>query len=355
MTSSAAAVSHFAHHSTHRLPFLTRMLTFAGGAYGLALLVYLLLRAALGDSLWWLAFLHNFTPYYFAPLLGVIPLLFVAGTKKMAFRLLPLLLIGALLYGPLWLPRSIVAAEDDHTLKVVTFNVLILTENFDTMEAWLRTTGADVVLLQETGGLDTAQVIDTMSDVYPYAVDLEGTTVMALSRYPVLEMTLVDLGSWFIDRFVLDVHGEALAVYNVHMTMPTRKDSHSMSDPHGGLLDLFLQYDETHRNQLIRNLLALLAEENLPYIVAGDFNTSDNAVLYGEMAAVLNDSYRETNIGLGATWPAAMGDDPLPEFIPPMLRIDYVWHSDDLRALSTAIGPNLGSDHLPVVATLALP
>ncbi len=284
----------------------------------------------------------------------LIPLLVAAGARRMAVRLLPLLVVGALLYGPLWLPRGVVSAADDHTLKVVTFNVLILTENFDRMEAWLRATGADIVLLQETGGLETAQVIEAMRDVYPHAVDLEGTTVMALSRYPVTAMNLVDLGEWFIDRFVLDVNGEGLAVYNVHMTMPQLNEDRFAFVPSNGMLQLVLRYDETYRNQLSRRLLAILAEENLPYIVAGDFNTSDQAIIYAEMAAVLNDSYRETNTGLGATWPASTGDDPLPAFIPPMLRIDYVWHSDGLRALSTEIGPDLGSDHLPVVATLAL-
>ena len=325
-------------------------------AYALALIVYIVLRFTLRDTLWWLAFLHNFAPYYFAPLLVLIPLLFLIRAQRMALRLLPLLLIGVLLYGPRWLPRPGVAAaaEDASSIRLVSFNVLVLTEDYSRITNWLRATDADIILLQEIDNSEIPGVIDRMVDAYPYQVDLEQTNMLVLSRYPIRETGLIDLGAWFIDRYVLEVEGQALAVYNMHMHLPIRHEPHIKFDTQNGMLNLFLKYDEFHRNNLIRRLLEILADEDLPYIVAGDFNTSDNALIYDDMAAVMRDSFRETSVGLGTTWPAAAGDDPLPGIIPPLLRIDYVWHSAGLRALATEIGPDLGSDHLPFVATLAL-
>ncbi|MAS37178.1 MAG: hypothetical protein CL610_24470 [Anaerolineaceae bacterium] len=324
------------------------------GLYGLMLLVYLVLRFLLPVSPWWLAFLHNFTPYYFLPLLVLIPLLWLMRARRMAARLLPLLLIGLLLYAPRWLPQPAVRAAEARTLRVVTFNVLILTDEYATITDWLRTADADVVLLQEVDGQESTQIFDALSDLYPHTVDLEGTTVIALSRYPVVEQALVDLGSWYVDRFVLAIDGAPVAVYNVHMHMPLLNEPRFPFTVNNGMVQLALQYDETHRNQLIRRLLDLLAAEPLPYIVAGDFNTGDNTPIYGEMAALLHDSYREAGIGLGNTWPASIGDDEVPAMIPPMLRIDYVWHSADLRAVAAAVGPDLSSDHLPVITTLAV-
>jgi vancomycin resistance protein VanJ len=332
-----------------------RIVVLLTAAYALALIVYLVLRFALRDTLWWLAFLHNFAPYYFAPLLALIPLLFIVKARGTAVRLLPLLLIGLLLFGPRWLPKPVVnAAGDTPSIKLVTFNVLVLTEDYERIIAWLRATDADVILLQEVDDAETPVIIESLVDAYPYQVDLIGTTLLALSRYPIREQSLVDLGAWFIDRFVLEVEGQALAIYNMHMHLPIRDEPHIWFDTHKGMVNLFLKYDEFHRNRLIHRLLELLAQEDLPYIVAGDFNTSDNALIYDDMMAVMRDSFRETNTGLGTTWPAAAGDDPLPGIIPPLLRIDYVWHSTNLRALATEIGPDLGSDHLPVVATLGL-
>jgi endonuclease/exonuclease/phosphatase (EEP) superfamily protein YafD len=39
-------------------------------------------------------------------------------------------------------------------------------------------------------------------------------------------------------------------------------------------------------------------------------------------------------------------------FIPPLVRIDYIWHSAGLRALQAWQGPAIGSDHLPLQAIL---
>ncbi len=338
-----------------RLPRLTRLLALLSAIYGLGLLVYLLLRLALRDSLWWLALLNNFTPYYFLPLLVLIPLLVILRARAMALRLLPLLLVGLLMYGPRWLPRTPAPADGD-TLKLVTFNVLILTDEFSTQSAWLQSTGADLILLQEAGNLDPETDFASLDAAYPYLVDLTGTTVYMLSRYPVNNAQTVDLGAWFIDRVEVETNMGPLAVYNVHMDWPIQHPMDSnfpAVDAGGTTLDLVLRYGETNRNALIRRFLEIVQDEPLPYIAAGDFNTSDNSPIYDTMAAVMHDSFRETSTGLGATWPAALGDDPVPDIIPPLLRLDYVWHGEGLRAVSTEIGPKLGSDHLPVVAVLA--
>ena len=46
---------------------LRHLIALASGAYALGLLPFLLLRLLFGDSLWWLAFFGNFTPFYFVP------------------------------------------------------------------------------------------------------------------------------------------------------------------------------------------------------------------------------------------------------------------------------------------------
>ena len=321
--------------------------------YSLELIVYLILRFLLRNSLWWLAFLHNFTPYYFLPLLILLPLLYLLRARRMALRLLPVLLIGLLLYGPRWLPRNVAAASGTSSFKVVTFNILVHTHDFTRMAAWLRSTDADLILLQEVLGVTPDQVFSAMGDAYPYHVDLSGTSVVMLSRFPVTQAENINLGtSWFIDRAEVATESGPLAVYNVHMAWPFDNDPHLPISFGGSILDLPFHYDKSRRDVLIHSLLDILQGEELPYIAAGDFNTSDNALIYNSMAAVMRDSYRETNTGSGATWPASPGDDPLPAIIPPLLRLDYVWHSPDMRAVATEIGPSLGSDHLPMIATL---
>lgn len=38
----------------------------------------------------------------------------------------------------------------------------------------------------------------------------------------------------------------------------------------------------------------------------------------------------------------------------PLLRIDYIWHTADLAARRAYVGPDVGSDHRPVIAELQL-
>lgn len=329
------------------------VIVWLAGLYTVLLLAYLLLRGLVGDAWWWLAFLHNFAPYYFLPLVVLLPPAILLRLRGSAARLAVLLVIGVALYGGRWLPGgTALAAADGEPLRVVTFNVLPINPDFERIAAWLRTTDADVILLQELPPEKSAIMADWLAADYPYVDAIPETTQITLSRTPFESMEPIDLGGWWVSRLTLDHAGRTVALYNVHMAMPTRDTPHLTLPINNGFVQLALQYDETRRNRLIRALLDIVQAEERPYIVAGDFNTSDNAVIYDEMAARMADSYREAAAGLGGTWPAGVGEEGFPAWIPPLLRIDYVWHSRHFHTQQAAIGPQLGSDHLPLVVDL---
>ncbi len=336
-------------------PLWVRVINALSALYALGVVIYLLLRLIVRDGWWWLAFLHNFTPYYFAPVLLLLPMALLLRQRVMFLRLLPLLVIGLILYGPYWLPRPQPVTADSSTFKMVTFNVLPDLRPMDAIADWLRTEDADLVLLQELPTAPATELRAALKDDYAFSDDnLLGTTQLSLSQHEILSAEEIDLGTWWIRRLVLNINDRELAVYNVHMPLPTRAAPASLEEYNAnGMLPLLMQYDETRRNMLIRALLTRLQDETLPYIVAGDFNTSDNAVIYAEMTAVMGDSFREVAIGFGATFPADVGEEGIPDFIPPLLRIDYVWHSPQLVPVNAATGPHLGSDHLPLIVNLA--
>jgi endonuclease/exonuclease/phosphatase (EEP) superfamily protein YafD len=98
-------------------------------------------------------------------------------------------------------------------------------------------------------------------------------------------------------------------------------------------------------------LLTRLETEPHPYVVAGDFNMSEYAVIYDRIADTMQDAYRQANNDWGGTWPISVVEE-LPRFVPPLLRADYVWHSEHFYAIEARRGPALGSDHLPLYADL---
>jgi vancomycin resistance protein VanJ len=325
-----------------------RVVTVLSSVYLLLMVAYLILRLILGGGLWWLALLNAVAVYTFFPLFILMPLAALARSWYVLARLALLALLGIVWFGPFFQPKNVTPAGMQ-TIRVVTFNVWGDNHQLDEVESWLRETDADVIALQE---IPDAYVlgIPALADIYP---EQPGDRLrrpwgrMILSRHPVLELTITGANQ---QRAVLDVDGQQVAVYNIHFPIPVRSNAPPDLTSYTGWLNVALNYDERARNEQIEQFLDELAGEALPYIVAGDFNLSQHSIIYGTLAVRMTDSFRATNSGLGATWPVGY----LPPFMSPLLRVDYIWHSRSLRAVATQIGPQLGSDHLPLVATLEL-
>jgi len=93
-------------------------------------------------------------------------------------------------------------------------------------------------------------------------------------------------------------------------------------------------------------LAAEMASEAL--IVAGDFNMTDISADYEHVTGSgLVDSFRESGTGFGLTFPSW---SPFP-----LVRLDYIFHSSDMRSLSAEVMASAGnSDHFPVTAALRI-
>jgi endonuclease/exonuclease/phosphatase family metal-dependent hydrolase len=100
-------------------------------------------------------------------------------------------------------------------------------------------------------------------------------------------------------------------------------------------------------------------------IVAGDLNATDQNHAYELIANELHDAWRRVGFGFGHTFPGHPTRDEggsRPSILglsSPLwlIRIDYIFHSQELEATSARLGlypgPG-GSDHRGVVATLTL-
>jgi endonuclease/exonuclease/phosphatase (EEP) superfamily protein YafD len=333
---------------------------FSAGLYLGVLALYLLLRLGLGDRLWWLAFLNNFAPYYFVPLIAVIPLVLLLRSRQMLLAMLPFVLIAVVWFGPRFMPH-IIAHSPGTSLSLITFNIWGINQSTDAAEQWFRQMNAGVIVLQDIPPAYSDNGIPQLLDVYPYQFMLTKDERywgnMILSKHPFIEAQKIDLegdGTPSHQRVTLNINGKMLAIYNIHLMQPVRDDVvHLSLSPDNPFWNLVNHYDDSLRNDEIKRLLDMLSTETIPYIVAGDFNLSDYSMIYGDLAAVLHDTQREVGIGLGASWPVSEIAG-MPRIIPLLTRIDYVWHSDGLSAVSHQTGPKLGSDHLPQHAVLAI-
>lgn len=320
-------------------------------SYNGVLGLYLVLRLLFGARWWWLAVLHTFAFWLFIPLLITIVLALILRGKRTAAISLLLLTVGMIRFAPL--PTGVITTSDaPHDLRVLTFNTWNINSQIEESIDWVLAQDADVVILQEMVGAHLHQIPRLLA-VYPHQEFVEGS-VQIFSRYPFLEDDLVGIeaatANWdgrLAVRTVIDVDGQAVTVYGVHLSLPKREN------PHFGIitgidsLDFVLHYDETHRNRQIMNLSELVQAETNPVIIAGDFNTSHSSPILENLVAVgMRDAFHTVGTDWGMTWSHNPPDLPL-------IRIDYIWSSPELRPLRIERGNFIGSDHLALVADFA--
>lgn len=321
-------------------------------SYHVFLSIYLLLRFLFGSSWWWLGFLHTFALWLFIPLLLTSPLAFLMQGRKARMLSLLLMGIGLIRFAPL--PIGLLTASDDvHDVRVLTFNIWVNNAQIEDSVDWVLAQDADVLILEELVETNLSQ-LPRLNTAYPYSAYIAGS-VRVFSRYPLLEQALVMLepadSEWdgrAAVRTVIEIDGQAIVIYGVHLSLPRREQPHFNLTTSIDTLNFILRYDESHRNTQIRTLAEHIDSEENPVILAGDFNTSHSSPILGNLTSVgLRDSFRVVGTSWGMTWP----------YLPPkypMIRIDYVWSTAELAPLRIQVGEFVGSDHLPLVVDFAI-
>src|SRR5207245_2434482 len=97
--------------------------------------------------------------------------------------------------------------------------------NIDTL---IHKSNADIILLQEITHLYITQHLPALVQVYPYQVhgpllSERRVGMSLLSRYPLMEVKNFKLaadGLVFQQRAVIDLQGDYITVYNLHLTYP---------------------------------------------------------------------------------------------------------------------------------------
>jgi vancomycin resistance protein VanJ len=330
------------------LRLVWRLLQIGIALYGLAVIVYLGARLTVGEDWNLVGFANNFTPWllWAGFILGLVGL-FSRYRRGLILLQLPGVIAFGVLYGHLLWPPGTGSATSGPALTVATFNVRHHSDAEETT-AVLADLEADVIGIQELYETHAAIIQADLSDRYPYQVlypkvyfdegpypYLDG--VGLISRYPVIGGEVFNLEPETIRhlRVVIDVEGTPVTVFVLHPDNPV------FFPP--------WQYDPARRSDKLAILRERIAAETNPVIVLCDCNLTDQSDDYRALDDLLNDAFDEVGWGMGFT------ASPRLKWLPPTVRIDYVWHSDAFTAQDAYVGDDHGdSDHYPVIAELAL-
>jgi endonuclease/exonuclease/phosphatase (EEP) superfamily protein YafD len=222
-------------------------------------------------------------------------------------------------------------------------NVLIENRNFDKVATLIATENPDLIALEEIDAGWAAHLKNTLK-TYPYKMELPQPNAFGIGLYS--KIPLRDLQIHFFGKeAAARVYGSSYAAtafpsitalasiggqaFTIVVTHPL--------PPLGGFKIRNAQLDDFAR---IRPHL----QKNM--ILIGDLNTSSWSPYFVELTQ--RTGLRDSQLGFGVqpSWPSYS----------PLFRIpiDHILVSPKFVILSRKIGPNVGSDHLPVIVALGL-
>jgi len=215
-------------------------------------------------------------------------------------------------------------------LRVLSANVGCLNLSPTKFLKLVETEKPDVILIFELTH-PWAQTLHLEEKGYPYSAILpspghSGSGVF--SRHPLKDAKVraVDPYPNFLPGAKLTLGSKTLRIIGTHPLAPYTLEE----------LDL--------RNQQMANLAALISSIKTATIVAGDFNTSSWSPCFTDF--VQKTGLRDTRRGFGplTTFPTS--------FWPFRTTIDHCLVSPDIFVVDRRVGPDIGSDHLPIIVDL---
>jgi endonuclease/exonuclease/phosphatase (EEP) superfamily protein YafD len=316
--------------------------------HGISVLLVLPVLVALGSAValllarqFWLADVATFLVPHLAVGTAILAVLYLGlGYRRLAAMALLALLAPTYLLLPSAAQESI-AGEAGQPLRLTTFNLFYRNEQGDRFFAFVRDERPDILILQEVNRFWRGALEELRSE-YPYRSDESGTrrqSVVILSRRPLRDVGVIRASERHSDmllnvnaiRAVLDLDGTSVEILAAHPPTPR---SNRLWEA---------------RNDYLGNLSTeALRPSGRPLILAGDLNVSPwspfNRRLLSE--AGLSDAAR-------SNWPSATRT-PYEFGLPTWLGtpIDRILVSPRIAVTSFRVGPDIGSDHLPVTADL---
>ena len=324
------------------MEYLLYFLTFAGALVIVPLLMAIFARLIRPDSNIIFIWLNSYTFWIYLP---AYPVAVFAVIFRRWLLLAPALLVCA--FHLWWVLPDYSGASDIPAdaqqaprLRLVSANILFGNTRLPELARSLTTQDPDVLFLQEyergfAAHLESAGLVHELPHFREAFAPGWRTGIAVYSRYPLENLEVFFVTNRPVIRADITVDGQAVRVFNIHSISP------------GG------RWVVNPWNDGWRDYIAIFEAEEAPFVVAGDFNMTQHHNWYGELKDIgLKNCHEERGRGSATTWP--YGDGRMLYRLLPPIRIDHVFVSESVTCMSIAEGDAIGTDHRPVIATLAI-
>lgn len=237
--------------------------------------------------------------------------------------------------------------------RLGTFNKLKLGKTFvqSFAEALPPKSSLDFLCLQEVPNSEIALLKKQFGLTHAYLGDNRGLAI--LSRYPINQGQQVPLksqGNGAIWAIIATPSGP-IKIYNVHLESNkiTQKadelaEKMDLEDrkTYSTIKFMLRNYKNAaiKREQQAKVLLGQIKKDDLPVLIAGDFNETPQSLVYGYFSSQFQDGFVQKGKGLGTTFNGSI----------PLLRIDHIFGDSDIHFENYKTLAWDFSDHFPVLA-----
>lgn len=265
-----------------------------------------------------------------------IPLLLLLRVKKAWLAVCGFCLVVNLAeILPWYLPQpniNSVSSTSTQPLRVLVANVLSSSQRYQEVISFIRAEKPDLAVLIEVNSTWTRE-LEAIEDILSHAIvhpREDNFGIAIYSNLPLEDATAKEFGLKNIVSILatIAVNGQKLSIVATHPVPPIGTTLFSK------------------RNQHLAELASYIQQQQNPTIAFGDFNTTMWSPYYKSFIRTTGLRNSRSGFGIQPTWPTQF---PL-LFIP----LDHCLVSPSITVVNSRTGSNIGSDHLPLIADLAM-
>lgn len=253
-------------------------------------------------------------------ILSVPPMILFSGRVRLLFPAIPLLISGTFLSYFVVPPLDVSGPQ----LQLALSNIYTGNRNLGKLQQWLKQQPVDILGILEVGD-HHVEALQEMGFEHTLVEARQNNFGIAyFSREKPLQLTLLESES---STPSIWAEYENYQVLVTHPVPPVNSQARAHGD-----------------QQMVRLMKSL--DLSKPVILMGDFNATGWDLRIQELTEL---GLKETRKGHGIlpTWPVGR---PI-MYIP----IDHIYVPENWSTLACEVGPDIGSDHFPIRATVQLP
>lgn len=276
-------------------------------------------------------FSHFRLQYLFASLL--LFLIFASlRNRNWASLMLVITVVNTVPVAPWYFAETRSYADGDPQIELMLANVYSANDDAEALLDLIDAEQPDIIFLQEVT-IRWATVMDQLQSSYPHRLVVPRNDNFGIAVYAREALTSVDtVLSPPLNFPTLVVQkplgGRTVTIVTTHPIPPVSRTG----------------FDA--RNEQLASIAELVASLSQPKMIVGDLNISMWSHLYRQLEDSTDLVNARRGFGVMPTWPRQLPFARIP--------IDHLLVSDEFAVADIRLGPKIGSDHLPLFATLAL-